>query len=294
MKIRIPATSANLSPGFDCLGLAVKLYNEITITPSSLQSISIKGEGSDKAHIKRKNPFVSIFNETLLELTGQHNNFRFEFQNNIPFSRGLGSSSAVIVGAIASAYHMAKLKVDKQVVLNRALLYESHPDNISPAVYGGFTASIVHGKRVAVQRKKLPSSIECVVVIPNKPMSTAKSRTVLPKQFKMPDIVWNISHSSFLTAAFMNEDWDLLKIAAQDALHEEKRMAQLPVLFDVRKIGYENGSLMSTLSGSGSTFFHLAYKKEVQKLKNSLLEAFPDFKVKTLEFDNEGFFIYNS
>lgn len=293
MKIQIPATSANLGPGFDSLGLAIKLYNEVTITPSSLLSVCIKGEGEDKPYLKRKNPFVSIFHETLLELSGLQNNFRFEFKNNIPFSRGLGSSSAVIVGAIASAYAMARLKVDKQVVLNRALLYENHPDNIAPAVFGGFTSCIVHGKRVLVQQKKLHKDINCVVVIPNKSISTAKSRTLLPKQYKIHDIVWNISHSSFLTAAFMNEDWDLLKIAAQDALHEEKRMAQLPILFDVKKIGYENGALMSTLSGSGSTFFNLCYKKDAQRLQKALKSNFSEFNVKVLEFDNDGFCISN-
>lgn len=294
MKIKVPATSANLSAGFDCLGLAIKLYNEITIKPSSLQSISIKGEGESISQIKRKNPFVSIFHETILELTGQHDNYRFEFVNNIPFSRGLGSSSAVIVSAIASAYKMAGLKVDKSTVLNRALLYENHPDNIAPAVYGGFTVSIVHGKRVVVQKKSLPDEICCVLVIPDRPMSTAKSRTLLPKQYKMPDVVWNISHSSFLTAAFMNEDWDLLKNGAQDVIHEEKRMGQMPILFDVRKVGYENGSLMSTLSGSGSTFFHLSYKKDAQKLQKALQKSFSEFKICVCEIDNNGFFIENS
>ncbi|PID47968.1 MAG: homoserine kinase [Proteobacteria bacterium] len=291
MKIKVPATSANLSAGFDCLGLAIKLYNEVIVKPSSLQIVSIKGEGEDRPHMKRKNPFVSIFHETILELTGRSDNYRFEFINKIPFSRGLGSSSAVIVGAIASAYKMAGLKVDKQAVLNRALLYENHPDNIAPAVYGGFTASIVHGKRVVVQKKALPEDLCSVVVIPNEPMSTAKSRTLLPKQYKMCDIVWNISHSSFLSAAFMREDWDLLKLAAQDALHEEKRMGQMPILFDVRRVSYENGSLMSTLSGSGSTFFNLSYKKDAKRLENALKESFKDFRVEVFDVDNDGFLI---
>ncbi len=291
MKIIVPATSANLSPGFDTLGLAVKLYNETIITPASLQSISIKGEGQDNVYIKRKNPFVSIFHETMFELTGKQANFRFEFINHIPFSRGLGSSSAVIVGAIASAYQMAGLKVDKQVVLNRALRYENHPDNIAPAVFGGFTVSVVHGKSVFVQKKVLSDEIVCVLSTPKQTISTAKSRTLLPKQYKMKDIVYNVSHSSFLTAAFLNEDWDLLKTAAKDALHEEKRMALLPILFDVRKVGYENGSLMSTLSGSGSTFFHLTYKNSANRLSNALKKEFSDFDIRVCEFDNEGFFI---
>ncbi len=294
MKILVPATSANLSPGFDCLGLAIKLYNEVTIKPSSLQSVSIKGEGKDNPYIKRKNPFVSIFQENLLELTNEQVNHRFEFVNHIPFSRGLGSSSAVIVGAIASAYHMAGLKIDKNSILNRALLYENHPDNIAPAVFGGFTSSIVHGKKVLVQKKSLPDDICCVLCIPNKPMSTAKSRTLLPKQYKMNDVIWNISHSSFLTAAFLNEDWDLLKVAAQDSLHEHRRMTQMPILFDVRTLAYESGALMSTLSGSGSTFFNLVYKKDAKRLEQSLKKTFGEFDIKVCEFDNEGFFMEKS
>lgn len=294
MKIKIPATSANLSPGFDCLGLAVSLYNEITITPSSLFSVSLKGEGDDKPHLKSKNPFISIFKETLLELTNKYDNYRFEFQNNIPFSRGLGSSSAVIVGAIASAYEIAKLKVDKQIILNRALIYENHPDNIAPAVYGGFTSSVIHGKQVIVQKKQLPNDIKAVVVIPNRPMSTEKSRMLLPKQYKMQEVVWNISHSSFLTAAFINEDWDLLRLAAQDAIHEDRRMKQMPILFDVRKIAYENGALMSSLSGSGSTFLNICYKEDVKRLENALKKSFEEFEIRVFEFDNNGFFIQNS
>lgn len=291
MKIKIPATSANLSAGFDALGLALSLYNEVTITPSTLQSVSIKGEGSDRAYLKRNNPFLSIFYETLLDLTGKKENFRFEFQNNIPLSRGLGSSSAVIVGAIASAYQMAHLKVDKKTILNRALAYESHPDNIAPAVYGGFTTSIVQDKKVFVQKKELPPTIKSVIVIPNKPMSTAKSRTLLPNSYKTSEAVCNLSHCAFLSAAFMNEEWDLLKIGAVDAMHETRRMREFPILFDVRDVSYVNGSLMSTLSGSGSTFFNLVYEKDAPKLLKMLKSRFPEFKVIALDFDNKGFAI---
>ncbi len=294
MKIKIPATSANLGAGFDTLGLAIQLYNEVSITSSSIQSINIKGEGSDNAYIKRKNPFTNIFNETMLQLTGKTQNFRFEFTNNIPFARGLGSSSAVIVGAIASAYHMAGLKVDKEVILNKALLYENHPDNIAPAVHGGFNVCIVHGKKVFVQKKSLSDELSCVLSIPNQSISTSKSRTLLPKQYKINDIVTNISHSSFITAAFFNEDWDLLKNGVKDSIHEELRMKQMPILFEVRELALQNGALMSTLSGSGSTFFHLAYKKRAKRLVNILKTNFSDMKTLECEFDNEGFFIQKS
>ena len=122
MNILVPATSANLGPGFDALGLSLKLYNEISISPAKFSSISISGEGSANVTLKRNNIFISIFNEIFLELTGKTQNFRMVFNNKIPFSRGLGSSSAVIVAAIASAYEAAGFKAQKNTILSRALV----------------------------------------------------------------------------------------------------------------------------------------------------------------------------
>lgn len=294
MKIFIPATSANLGPGFDALGLALSLYNKVTITPSSVASISIKGEGSNRPRLKSHNPFVSIFHETYLGLKGKKDIFRFEFLNQIPLSRGLGSSSAVIVGAIASAHAMAGIKVDKDRILDLALAYESHPDNIAPAVHGGFTVSIVEGNHVHVQKKPLPQDICAILVIPDRPMSTAKSRTQLPKHYSMKEAVFNLSHAAALTGAFFNESWDLLHVASGDTMHEERRMQQLPDLFKVREIALKNGALMSTLSGSGSTFFNVAYINEAKSLKNALKSAFEDFRVIQCAFDNGGFYIQDS
>ena len=294
MKIFIPATSANLGPGFDALGLALNLYNEVTITPSSVASISIKGEGATRARLKSHNPFVSIFHETYQGLIGKKETFRFEFINNIPLSRGLGSSSAVIVGAISAAHFMAGIKVDKDRVLDMALVYESHPDNIAPAVHGGFTVSIVDGNHVHVQKKSLSEEICAILVIPDRPMSTAKSRTQLPKHYTMKESVFNLSHAAALSAAFFNESWELLRISSKDTMHEARRMQQLPELFKVREIALNNGALMSTLSGSGSTFLNVAFTSEAKSLENALKKSFADFKVIQCKFDNRGFYIQDS
>ncbi|MDR3345674.1 MAG: homoserine kinase [Campylobacteraceae bacterium] len=294
MKIRVPASSANLGPGFDALGLALGLYNETRIEPSSYFSISVKGEGSDKPRIKTNNTFVNIFYDVYKELMGKKDNFRFEFTNAIPFSRGLGSSSSVIVGAIAAAYHMAGYAVDKEQVLNRALTLESHPDNITPSVYGGFVSAIVENEKVIMMKKELPKDICAIVVIPNTAMSTERSRKLLPKSYKTADIVFNLSHAALLSAAFMSENWEMLKVAAQDRIHEQMRMGMLPALFDVKRVALENGALMSTLSGSGSSFLNLAYVKHSKRLFDALSSAFTEFKVLALEFDNNGFVITQS
>ena len=119
MTVTVPATSANLGPGFDTLGLAVDFVNKVTIRPSRFQSISLKGEGSNNPKLKDNNLFITIFNEFFQNLVQEHITFRFEFYNKIPISRGLGSSSAVIISAIASAYAMAEVDLPKQRLLER-------------------------------------------------------------------------------------------------------------------------------------------------------------------------------
>jgi homoserine kinase len=290
LTIDVPATSANLGPGFDTLGLALDLTNHIVIKPSNFVSIAIKGEGASKPKLKTNNQFVNIFYNFYIKLVGKRDNFRFEFHNNIPFSRGLGSSSAVIVAAIASAYKMAGVELSRDAILNRALFYEPHPDNIAPAVHGGFTASLtIRGEKVVTQKKEIPGYLRAVMVIPNRPMSTNQSRTRLPKTYSMQKTVFNVSHAAVLTAAFFNEDWKILRIASEDMMHQGIRMKMLKELFDVQKTALLNGALMSTLSGSGSSFFSMCYEDDAAFLEHKLKNAFPQFRVATYNFNNIGY-----
>jgi len=289
LDIIVPATSANLGPGFDSLGLALKLHNQISITPSKIASIAISGEGSDKPSILKNNAFVNIFSETFKRLVGKNENFKFKFQNNIPFSRGLGSSSAVIVGAIAAAYEMAGFKASRDKILDESLFYENHPDNISPATHGGFTANIVHENRVITQKCEISDEICAVVVIPNSPISTEKSRTLLPKAIRLADAVTNISHAAFIASCFFSRRYDDLKFGAKDTIHEAARMGILPELFEVREIALKNGAIFSTLSGSGSSFLNIIFRDCAQDLKQKLQSKFGEFRVEILEFDNAGF-----
>lgn len=289
MKILVPATSANLGPGFDCLGLSLKLFNETQIQKSGVFSISIGGEGSDNIFLKKNNIFVNIFYEIYEKLSGKKDNFRFIFQNNIPLSRGLGSSSAVIVGAIASAYYMSGFKVEKERILDEALIYENHPDNIAPATLGGFVCSLVEKNKVYSIKKEIDKDLAAVVVIPNLAMSTEQSRQALAKNLSFNDAVFNLSHASFLTACFLEKKYKFLKFASQDKLHEINRMKNLPELFEVQKFALENKALMSTLSGSGSSFFSLAFKDDALALAKKMQTKFKDFCVQYLEFDDNGF-----
>ena len=288
MKVSVPATSANLGPGFDTLGIALDIRNQVIIKPSRFHSVSLKGEGSDNPKLKDNNMFVTTFNDFYYNLSSKKQQFRFEFYNEIPLSRGLGSSSAVIISAIASAYAIEGMDLDNKKLLNLALSYESHPDNITPAVMGGFTVSTVHENEVYFIQKSIPSYLKAIVVIPNRAISTLLSRKTLPFKYSKEDTVFNVSHSSLLTAAFMSEDWRVLKKASKDRMHQYYRMKQMPELFAVQKVALRNGALMSTLSGSGSTFFNMAYEKDVPRLVKKLQENFPHFKIFSCDFDNSG------
>lgn len=288
MIVSVPATSANLGPGFDSLGLAVDLRNKVEFKASRFFSVSIKGEGEHNPRLKGNNMFVSIFQEHYGRLTQSKQNFKFQFYNNIPLSRGLGSSSAVIVSAIATAHEAAGIRVSKRRILNHALVYEAHPDNITPAVMGGFNVAAVEKNKVFSLRKHLPDYLKAVVVIPDKPISTAKSRTTLPRSYSKENAVFNLAHSSLTTAAFFNEEWELLRLATQDRFHQKVRMKMMPELFAVQKAAFEEGALMSTLSGSGSTFFNLCYDHDAVGIAQRLESKFPQFIVKTLDLDNHG------
>ncbi|NQY52384.1 MAG: homoserine kinase [Campylobacteraceae bacterium] len=288
MRVTVPATSANLGPGFDTLGLAIKLKNQVIIKPAKFHSVSLKGEGSKNPMLKDNNMFVSIFNDFYFNLTQRRKHFRFEFENQIPLSRGLGSSSAVIVSAIASAYAIEGIELSKSKLLNMALAYESHPDNITPAVMGGFCVATVKDNEVQYITKPLPKNLAAVIVVPSRPMSTNLSRKALPYKYSKEDATFNVSHSSLLTAAFMSENWDMLKAASQDTFHQQYRMKQMPELFEVQKESLKAGSLMSTLSGSGSTLFSITHSNDAKRIETILRKKFPHFKVFISGFDNVG------
>ena len=161
-------------------------------------------------------------------------------------------------------------------------------DNITPAVMGGFNVACIDDGKVYSKKRKVPEYLRAVLVIPNKTISTAKSRNVLPDLYRTEEMIYSLSRSSFMTSLFMTESWDLLKIASKDMIHQTRRMKQLPDLFEVQKTALENGALMSTLSGSGSTFFSLCYADDEAKIHEELAKKFPKFRVFTKTLDNYG------
>lgn len=288
MIISVPATSANLGPGFDCLGLSLDFRNYFCVTNSHIQTINIIGEGENFNKLRVDNVFVKIFSENLKKMGIFDQNFAFEFRNKIPISRGLGSSSAVISAALGMAHLLKYGKLNKQEILNLALQYENHPDNITPAIFGGFNVAVVDNGKVAHLKQNISDDIRAIIVIPNRAISTKYSRQTLPKKYTNTDSVYNLSRSSLMCMAFMQEKWDMLRIASKDKFHQYRRMKQYPVLFAVQKVALENGALMSTLSGSGSSFLNVCFRDDAQKILKAMQAKFSNFRVLDLAFDNQG------
>lgn len=291
MNFSVPATTANLGPGFDSLGLSLNLRNCFSVSPSTKKEIHITGEGADHDKFYSDNLFSKIFTKKYNELGGA-DTFKFRFHNKIPISRGLGSSSAVIVGAIFSAYKMAGRVPIKSEVLNSAFHYEQHPDNITSAVFGGFNVSVVRCRKdkpsIINARQRMPNDVVSVIVVPNKVMPTRVSRSVLPVQYPISDAVFNVSRSSMLSVAFFSQRWDLLREASLDRLHQSYRMNNMPILSKVQKFALMRGALMSTLSGSGSSIFNLCFRNDGDALRSSLANKFPFFRVLMVDLDNDG------
>lgn len=298
MVVSVPATSANLGPGFDCLGLSLNLRNRFSVIPSVYTSIKIQGEGEGFSKFLVDNIFVKLFKEALRS-QGIQENFEFFFHNSIPISRGLGSSSAIIVGALSAIDHYLNRTLNKEEVLSASLIYESHPDNITPAVFGGFNAAVVDStpnktgtkhrcKKVYHLRASIPDYLKAVVVIPSHSISTKFSRMALPKRYSNTDVIYNLSRVGLMGMIFMQEKWELLRVVSKDRLHQDRRMKLYPVLYGVQKVALENGALMSTLSGSGSSFFNMCYAQDAPSLQKKLQKKYYNFRVLILDFDNEG------
>lgn len=288
ITVSVPATSANLGPGFDCLGLSLDLRNVFEISPSFVEKIQILGHGQDIARFQSDNMFVRIFLQSLGLTTQTDKKFSFTFTNNIPISRGLGSSSSIILGALAASYLHQNKEIQKYEILDNALRYESHPDNLTPAVFGGFCVAVLENNKVIHARFDISSEIRAIVVVPNRATSTKKSRQKLSQQYSMKDSVYNLSRSSLMTAAFAQKKWDLLRTASKDKFHQTARMERFPLLFSIQKLALHHGALMSVLSGSGSSFISVCHQDDCARIFHVMRDHFPKFVILNLAFDNDG------
>jgi homoserine kinase len=260
VRVWVPASTANLGAGFDALGLALGLYNEIQVEYGGEDGLHlvIEGEGADRLQaLGAQNLVARAVTGTLAHLGMRTVGIRVHVLNRIPLSRGLGSSSAAVVGGVAAAAALAGATLSPEELLDLALPLEGHPDNITPALLGGLTvATIVEGK-VRCVKLPVPDILQAVAVIPDFRLSTVKARQALPPMVPRSDAVFNVGRVALFLGALQAGRLDLLRAAVKDRLHEPYRAPLVPGMPEVLAEGERAGALACFLSGAGPTLLAL-------------------------------------
>ncbi len=304
VSVKVPATIANLGPGFDSFGLALPLYNVIsveeTVLPGSGIQINIINEKNnnenDLADISTdKTNIVYKAIELLYNFIGQiPNELKITIKTQIPISRGLGSSASVIVGGLIAANELLGKPADEKVLMSIATEIEGHPDNITPAFKGGITISSWEEDGSIIYRK-LPWNDEwkLMVCVPDYELNTEISRSVLPKEVPLKDAVFNLKKSAMLIDALYNKDEELLKASLFDKLHQPYREKLVPGLVEImNNLKHVNGVVGTVLCGAGPSILIIYNGIGVSEIKETVVNSWNYFNVETnffnLPIEKEG------
>nr|WP_242003911.1 homoserine kinase [Brachyspira aalborgi] len=302
ITFKIPATSANIGSGFDSVGLALNLYNEIHIYEndnSKKIEFEIFGEGENEIS-KRDNMIYSAMKLIFKKLKSKPNKgYIIKCINRIPLSRGLGSSSAAIIGGLLCSNFILgnKLKIEKDI-LNMAVQIEGHPDNVAPAILGGIVSGVVKKEEdFKYIEIKPPKNLKAIVSIPDFYLSTEIARNILPKEITRKDAIFNISRAALLTSALFSNRLDLLEIATEDKIHQDYRAKFIPNLNQLFKETKKAGAYSVTISGAGSSILALAKddKNIIEKVSKAMHSSFKkkniNSVIKVLNIPTKGIII---
>lgn len=265
-EIKVPATSANLGPGYDTLGLALNLFNNFKIKKRADQELKIK--------VIDQNKDQEIKIAASDNLIAQAYQKYFEFLNrdligaeiveemNTPLARGLGSSASAIIGGLAAAAVVSEELITEKDFIQLAVELEKHPDNVVPALVGGLTVNFYCNDNYDYYKINVDQNINCILLVPDYELKTEKLRQVLPDKINFSAAISNLSRISLLTAAFINQDYKLLKTAMDDQLHQPYRKQLIKAFDKIIDTAYLNGAAGAALSGAGPTILALALENE--------------------------------
>lgn len=257
--IKAPATSANLGPGFDTLGLALDLWNETTITPAKDFSAQVSGEGAGRLALGKNNLLVRAA-QRLAERAGRSlPPFHAECVNRIPLSSGMGSSSAAILTGLMAGNALLENPFSRDEILDFACEMEGHPDNVAPAMLGGLVVSTVDGGDVIARKISIMGEqgghvgppLQITIALPDFYLPTKQARMALPKKVSMKNAIHNISRTALVVEALRNGDLDLLSKVMTDKLHQPYRLKLIPGAQSAMEAAKEAGASAVALSGAG-------------------------------------------
>lgn len=292
VKVTVPASTANIGPGFDTLGLALNLYNEYIFEEIEKGLII---EGCPEAYNNKDNLVYKAFSITAQKLGKKIKGLKISMKTDIPVSRGLGSSSSCIVGGVFGANALYKGTLSKDELFEIAVMIEGHPDNIAPCVYGGLTASMVEKDKPYTVHYNISDKLKFCALIPNFETSTKEARKILPKKVLFSDAVFNISRVSVLLKALEEGDMNLISMALKDKIHQIYRATFIHELDDVAEICIVDGSSAIFISGSGPTLMNIITDdKFSEKIKDGISKLKYEWNIKLLETDKNGVIVEKS
>lgn len=273
-KIRVPATSANLGPGFDCLGIALDLFNYISVEETEMGlDIEIEGEGSNELARNETNLTYQAMGKVFKMLNYKPKGIKIKQTNNIPLSRGLGSSAAAIVGGLVAANKICGEPLTQDRILELATEMEGHPDNVAPALLGGVIVVEKSNSKINWIKINPPRDLSVIIAVPDFTLSTKLARSVLPATVPFKDAVFNVSKVALLVSSLCTGQIDKLKYALSDTLHQPYRGSLIPGMENVFKETEAAGALGSVISGAGPTIIAFA-KNNKQEIERAMKESF--------------------
>jgi homoserine kinase len=304
IKVKVPATTANLGPGYDCLGAALELYNEFEVfigdklDKNFKIQIEVIGEGADFISKDEKNIVYQAIKKVCQINKKEVPNISLKIFSKIPAERGLGSSASARVAGVVIGNILCDEKFSCNELINIATELEGHPDNVVPAMVGGLCVSKKIDDYVKYIKFVIPKDLVSLILVPNIKIPTEKARNILPQSISFNSAVRNVSNVTMLLSAILKKEYSVINFAMEDFIHQPFRKKLMPWLEDIFDICLKNGALGVALSGSGSSVFAL-YKRDVlnkalsKKIK-SLIEKKVKLKIenKILNFINSGVKIF--
>ena len=287
MKFRIPASSANLGPGFDCFGIAWQCYNEIEFIPRE-EGLVISG--CEEKYCNEDNLAYKAYRAVMAWAGQRESGLEIRFgRTDIPVSRGMGSSAALIVGGVVAANAIHGLELSGSELLAIATSVEGHPDNIAPALFGGFTVSAMDGIAAITTHFPISEKLFFTLLIPDFELSTELARGVLPVNVSRQDAIFNISRSALLIKALERGDRQLMRIALEDKLHQPYRTKLINGYDSAEAAAKKLDAMGICISGAGSTLLCIADRPEFSaELEKELKESLPGWKVLGVKPDLQG------
>ena len=302
VSVKVPATTANLGPGFDCLGLALPIYNTVTVEETIMPGTGIEINIIDETHEQDiisiptdENNIVYKAIELLYNSIGQTpSELKITIKTHIPIARGLGSSAAVIVGGLMAANELLGRPADEAALLSIATEIESHADNITPAVVGGFVvSSLEEDGSVIYSKMNWPKDWNITVCIPDYELATDIARSVLPPEVPMRDAIFNLKHTAMLVQAVNTHDVKLMKAALNDRLHQQYREKLIPGLKEIKEaLKHEENVMGVVISGAGPSVLVVSHGNNLDKIRETVSKVWLDLNVKskilTLQVEENG------